>query len=209
MSAYFISLEGGEGSGKTTQVTLLKSAFEKAGIAAVFTREPGGGPGAEAIRELLLTGAGDKWSSITETLLFQAARTEHVERVIRPALARGEVVVCDRFVDSTIVYQGKARGLGADYIRALHLLTLGDFKPDLTLYIDIAPETGLKRAGERKGTETRFESLDLQFHESVRAGFLALAKAEPQRVVKIDGAQSKETVHAAICAQIKQLGVAL
>lgn len=202
MKARFISLEGGEGSGKTTQATLLKAAFDAAGIPALFTREPGGGEGGDSIRRLLLTGAVDKWHVITELLLFQAARVEHVERVIRPALARGETVICDRFLDSTLVYQGYARGLGVEFIRTLHRLTLGDIHPDKTLYIDIAPEEGLKRAGARRGDETRFENMDMPFHRAVREGFLSLAQAEPERIQIIDGTRSKEEV-------LKQLSAAL
>lgn len=210
MTAHFISFEGGEGSGKTTQCALLKTAFMKAGIKATFTREPGGGQGADAIRELLLTGAGDKWHPVTESLLFQAARTEHVARVVRPALERGETVVCDRFLDSTLVYQGIARGLGMEFIRSLHLLSLGSFMPDITIYIDIDPETGLKRAGERKGRETRFESLDMDFHVKVQNGFLALAKAEPGRFIVIDGAGDKDRVHeSVVVALTKTLGLKL
>ncbi len=198
MKGAFISLEGGEGSGKTTQVSLLKDAFAKAGIDAVFTREPGGCVQADAIRTLLLTGAGDKWQPLTETLLFQAARVEHVQRVIKPALAGGRHVISDRFFDSTRVYQGHARGLGVAYMHALHQITVGDFTPDLTIYIDIRPEDGLKRANSRQGNETRFESLDISFHHKVREGFLQSAGNEPQRFAVVDGGQAKEQV----CTQI-------
>lgn len=195
MRSVFITLEGGEGSGKTTQAALLKEAFARAGLTAVFTREPGGGKSGDAIRSLLLEGAGDKWHPTTELLLFQAARVEHVERMIRPALLRGEHVVCDRFLHSSLVYQGHARGLGQGYIQALHNLTLGQFLPDITLYIDIEPSLGLERANRRRGVETRFEGLAIDFHESVRSGFLALAKAEPQRMMVIDGSLAIEAVH--------------
>jgi len=198
MKGLFITFEGGEGSGKTTQVALLKNAFAKAKIDAVFTREPGGCPEAEAIRTLLLTGAGDKWQPLTETLLFQAARVEHVQRLIKPSLEAEKHVISDRFFDSTCVYQGHARGLGVDYMKALHKLTVGDFTPDLTIYIDITPEDGLKRASSRNGNETRFESLDISFHHKVREGFLNSARQEPQRFAVIDGAQGKEQVHSQI-----------
>lgn len=210
MKGFFISLEGGEGSGKTTQLALLKDAFVKAGKEAVFTREPGGCPEAEAIRTLLLTGAGDKWQPLTETLLFQAARVEHVQRLIKPSLEARKHVVSDRFFDSTCVYQGHARGLGIDYMKALHKLTVGDFTPDLTIYIDIKPEDGLKRANSRQGNETRFESLDISFHHKVREGFLQAAGKEPQRFEVIDGAQAKEQVHTQILAALnKRLGLKL
>lgn len=210
MKGFFISLEGGEGSGKTTQIALLKDAFAKAKKDAVFTREPGGCPEAEAIRKLLLTGAGDKWQPLTETLLFQAARVEHVQRLIKPSLEAGKHVISDRFFDSTCVYQGHARGLGVTYMKALHQLTVGDFTPDLTIYVDIKPEDGLKRASSRQGNETRFESLDISFHHKVREGFMQAAASEPQRFAVIDGAQAKEQVHAQIRAALDQrLGLKL
>lgn len=210
MKGFFISLEGGEGSGKTTQLALLKDAFAKAKKDAVFTREPGGCPEAEAIRTLLLTGAGDKWQPLTEALLFQAARIEHVQRLIKPSLEAGKHVISDRFFDSTCVYQGHARGLGVAYMKALHQLTVGGFNPDLTIYIDITPEDGLKRASSRQGNETRFESLDISFHHKVREGFMQAAASEPQRFAVIDGAQTKEQVHAQIRAAMdKRLGLKL
>ena len=220
MVGHFISLEGGEGSGKSSQVALLRDAFSAASIPAIITREPGGGPrggqkggkgGAESIRDLLVTGTDEKWHVITETLLFQAARVEHVERPIKPALSEGKTVISDRFMDSTLVYQGIGRGLGMNYIEQLHLLTLGDFKPDLTLFIDIPPDLGLERAAKRKGNETRFESLSLDFHERVRQGFQALAAASPERIVTINGAlPSPQLVYAEICIVLKnRLGIAL
>jgi dTMP kinase len=198
VKGYFISFEGGEGSGKTTQIRKLFDAFTAAGRKCIVTREPGGSPSAEAIRKLLLTGSTDKWNAVAETLLFQAARVEHVENVIRPALARGEIVLCDRFVDSTIVYQGIGKGLGVEYIRELHRLTLGGLMPDVTLLFDIDPKEGLKRAGSRAGNETRFENMDIAFHRSVREGFLMLAKAEPQRFAIIDAGKSMEEVAQAV-----------
>lgn len=203
MKPLFVTFEGGEGSGKTTQMALLKQYCEQAGMTAVFTREPGGGAGGDAIRSLLLEGAGDKWHPVTELLLFQAARVEHVERVIRPALAQGAHVFCDRFLDSTLVYQGYARGLGMAYSEALHRLTLGDFQPDMTFYIDIDPAIGLARAGKRQGRETRFEALPQEFHYAVRRGFLALAKAQPQRMIVIDGAPSQEVVHQSVMSALR------
>jgi dTMP kinase len=191
---YFITFEGGEGSGKTTQIKRLYDAVVASGKKCIITREPGGSPAAEAIRKLLLTGAGDKWHPVAETLLFQAARVEHAEQVILPALARGEIVLCDRFLDSTIVYQGIGKKLGLEYIRLLHRMTLGTLAPDLTLLLDIDPVIGLKRAKGRQGHETRFENMDIAFHKNVREGFLALAKAEPERYAIIDATQDAEKV---------------
>jgi dTMP kinase len=198
MSGLFITFEGGEGSGKTTQIKLLYDTFARAGKKCLLTREPGGSPCAEAIRNLLLTGAGDKWHPVSETLMFQAARVEHVERLLKPALARGETVLCDRFLDSTLVYQGLAKGLGLEYISRLHHFTLGNFGPHLTLILDIAPAVGLKRAKQRAGDETRFEGMDIAFHQKVREGFLAIAKLEPARCMVIDASGSAEDVHKAI-----------
>lgn len=211
MAGYFISLEGCEGSGKSSQVSLLKQAFANASIPAITTREPGGGKGAESIRELLVTGSDEKWHIVTETLLFQAARVEHVERLIKPALREGKTVISDRFMDSTLVYQGIGRGLGLDYINQLHLLSLGDFKPDLTLFIDIPPALGLERAAKRSGDETRFESLSLDFHERVRTGFQQLASAHPDRIVTINGAlPGPQIVYAEIRDVLRnRLGVTL
>ncbi len=198
MAGKFITFEGGEGSGKTTQIKLLQKQLNDAGKKSVLTREPGGCAPADAIRKLLLTGSVDKWHPVAETLLFQAARVEHVERVIKPALERGEIVICDRFLDSTIVYQGIAKGLGVEYIKQLHQFTLGSFAPDLTLILDIEPEIGLKRAHARAGDETRFENMELEFHRNVRNGFLKLAHENPPRYKIINADQSVKDVHKSI-----------
>ncbi len=195
MSGKFITFEGGEGSGKTTQIELLQKYFAGQGRNCIVTREPGGSVGGEAIRQLLLTGNADKWDKVSETLLFQAARIGHVERIIKPALARGEIVLCDRFLDSTIVYQGIGKGLGVEYIRQLHQLTLGNFAPDLTFILDIDPDTGIARAKSRTGQETRFENMDMEFHQKVRQGFLDLARADPGRYRVIDAGQAVNVVH--------------
>ena len=200
----FITFEGGEGSGKSTQLQLLGKAFAAAGLPHVITREPGGSPGAETIRKLLVSGEADAWDAETETLLFYAARLDHVNRLIKPALAEGKIVLCDRFADSTIVYQGIGKELSQDYIEMLHRLTLGNFMPDLTIILDIDPAIGLKRAAARRGNETRFESLGLDFHQRIRAGFLAIAKCEPERCVVIDAAQEKEAVQKQIIETIHQ-----
>jgi dTMP kinase len=204
----FITLEGGEGAGKSTQVNLLVEALTSAGIAADATREPGGSPDAEAIRDLLLQGENERWDAISETLLFFAARRDHVERTIRPTLAAGRWVVCDRFTDSTIAYQGYGRGLPLADLEALRSFTLGDFGPDLTLILDLPGDEGLARAARRAGDTDRFERLDRDFHQRLREGFLAIAKAEPTRCAVIDASGDVEIVHRAILAMISaRLGV--
>lgn len=198
MSGKFITFEGGEGSGKTTQIALLQKYLAGTGKKCLVTREPGGSPGGEAIRELLLTGQSDKWSPISETLLFQAARVEHIGRIIKPALARGEVVLCDRFLDSTVVYQGMSKDLGVEFVRQIHQLTTHNFLPNFTFILDIEPSIGLTRAKARTGNETRFENMDMSFHESVRNGFLSLAKSDAKRYAVIDASQSADDVHESI-----------
>ncbi|MFH1803542.1 MAG: dTMP kinase [Pseudomonadota bacterium] len=186
----FISFEGGEGSGKSTQIRLLEQWFRKRGDDVVITREPGGSPGAEEIRTLLLTGDPGRWDAVTEALLMFASRRDHVERTIRPALAQGRVVLCDRFADSSVAYQGYGHGLGPDYIRQLWQIAIGDFKPDLTLLFDLPIETGLDRARQRFGTvsaaEDRFERMGMEFHRRLQQGFRAIATAEPDRCKMID-----------------------
>lgn len=197
----FISVEGGEGAGKSTQIDGLAESITQAGFNVLTTREPGGTASAETIRQLLVTGDTDRWLPQSEALLVMAARMEHVERVIRPALAAGTWVVSDRFFDSTRVYQGLAKGLGDAWLMQLHHLLFGTLAPDLTIYLDIAPEIGLKRAEQRQHNETRFESQTLAFHQMVRQGFCAIAAAEPERVRLIDASQSLEQV----AEQIRQL----
>jgi dTMP kinase len=204
MRGKFITFEGGEGSGKSTQIALLESALKSANIPYIKTREPGGSDNAELIRKLLVSGSHDAWDPVAETLLFYAARLEHVNTLIKPALVSGKIVICDRFVDSTIVYQGIGKKLTASYIMALHRLTLGDFMPDLTLVLDIDPTTGLKRAGERKGDETRFENMEMEFHQQVRAGFLQLAKQYPARCTLVKADQDKNKLHREIIALVNQ-----
>ena len=177
----FITFEGGEGAGKSTQLKRLVARLEAGGQAVVATREPGGSPGAEDIRALVLRGSADRWSPVTETLLMYAARRDHVERVIRPALARGAWVVCDRFADSTLAYQGAAGGTDPALIAALETHILEATRPDLTLIFDLPVAVGLDRAHARAGAEMRFESKGEAFHERLREGFLAIARAEPAR----------------------------
>ena len=190
----FITFEGGEGAGKSTQLTRLVTRLREGGREVVATREPGGSPGAEAIRELVLKGAADRWSPVTETLLMYAARRDHVERVIRPALARGAWVVCDRFADSTRAYQGAAGGTDAGLIAAMETYVLEGTLPDVTLIFDLPVAVGLERAHARAGAEMRFESKGKAFHERLREAFLAIARAEPERCVVIDAAGSLKEV---------------
>ena len=200
MRGRFITIEGGEGAGKSTQLALLAAALGGVGIAVQRTREPGGSEGAEAIRRLLLEGADERWDAIAETLLFYAARREHVTRLIQPALDRGVWVVCDRFADSTIAYQGHGRGLPLAELQALHRFALGDFAPDLTLILDLPVAEGLARAAKRSGSADRFERLDPAFHERLRQGFQQIAATNPQRCVVIDASGDVDSVHRAVLA---------
>lgn len=199
----FITFEGGEGAGKSTQLKRLVAHLEAQGREVVATREPGGSPGAESIRALVLNGAADRWSPVTETLLMYAARRDHIERVIRPALERGAWVVCDRFADSTRAYQGAAGGTDPRLIAELETYILEDVRPDLTLIFDFPPEAGLARAMARPGAEARFESKGMAFHERLREGFLAIARAEPQRCVVIDADGAIEAVEAAVWTAVQ------
>lgn len=182
----FITLEGGEGAGKSTQVARLKEWVEKRGHKCIATREPGGAPGAELIRKLLVEGPAEKWDGVTEALLHFAARREHLRTTVLPAIESGTWVVCDRFADSTVAYQGYGHGADRAMLGTLYDIAVGDFRPDLTLILDLPVEIGLKRAAARRGTETRYESLPVDFHERVRAGFLDLAQADPERCIVID-----------------------
>lgn len=190
----FVTLEGGEGGGKTTQIARLADWLRRRGLDVVTTREPGGSPGAEEIRKLLVTGAGDRWDGMTEALLMSAARRDHVEKTIRPALAAGRWVICDRFFDSTIAYQGYARGLPIPALEALTRIAIGDLVPDLTLILDLPAEIGLQRAGARAGGETRFEALGQEFHRALRQGFHDIAAHAPARCRIIDAAQTLDQV---------------
>jgi dTMP kinase len=199
MAGVFLSFEGIDGSGKSTQARLLAEALRARGLTVTLTREPGGSAGAEEIRRLVLEGAADRWSTETELLLFTAARRDHLEKTIRPALARGEVVICDRFADSSRIYQGLTRGDLRATVDELHSLMIG-VEPDLTFLIDIDPSLGLRRAIARAGSEMRFEGMGLGFLEKARAGFLALATAAPQRFRIIDGTGAAEDVAQAVTA---------
>lgn len=196
-----ITFEGGEGVGKSTQISRLAAGLAAAGVEVVTTREPGGTPGAEAIRALVTEGSADRWSALTETLLFLAARQDHVERLILPALAAGRFVLCDRFIDSTRVYQGLAGTLGLELIDRLHSVIFDRITPDLTLLLDLPIEVGLARRSAA-GDGNRFEHKVTAFHQAVRDGFLDLAEREPGRFAVIDAAPSPEAVAAAILDQV-------
>lgn len=198
----FISLEGIDGSGKSTQARLLSDALRAMGRDTVLTREPGGSPGAEEIRALVLEGDPDRWSAETEILLFTAARRDHLERTILPALAAGKVVICDRFADSTRMYQGLSRGDLRAQVDALHSLMIGR-EPDLTLLIDMDPAKGLARAKGRNGTEERFEDFGLELQERMRAGFLSLAEEFADRFRVIDGDRPQEVVAADVLTTVQ------
>jgi dTMP kinase len=207
----FITLEGIEGSGKTTQMERLSRHLETAGRQVVVTREPGGSPIGKQIRALLLNPANKDLVPEAELLLYMADRVQHIRTVIQPALAAGRVVLCDRFFDATIVYQGLARGLAAETIQRLYALTCGDLRPDLTLLLDLPPEEGLRRAwdqlekGDRTATESRFEQEKLDFHRKVRAGYLQLAEAHRDRYRIIDAARDAESVGRAMIEHLDHL----
>jgi dTMP kinase len=196
MRGRFITFEGGEGAGKSNHARLLADRLKHLGISIVLTREPGGSPGAEVIRHVLLSGITKPLGVRTEALLFAAARDDHVRNTIAPALAAGKWVICDRFIDSTRVYQGILGGLDPKFIRALERVTVGDLKPDLTLVLDVPAEVGLKRAGKRRGERAadRFEAESRSFHEELRQAYRLLAAAEPGRCVLIDATAPKSAV---------------
>ena len=203
----FITLEGGEGAGKSTQAKRLAAALETRGIAVCLTREPGGSPGAEEIRRLLVQGEPGRWDALTEMLLLFAARADHLARTIRPALAGGQWVICDRFTDSTYAYQGAGRGLEEEAIAAIDAAATKSLRPDLTIIMDVPVEQGLSRVGHRGPHEARFENFDRGFHQRLRDYFRSLAEREPNRCVLIDGSAQPDVVAAAIWdAVAKRLG---
>lgn len=190
----FIAFEGIDGTGKSTQAELLKQYLESEGHSVVKTREPGGSPGAEAIRELLVTGDRDRWDGITELLLFSAARRNHVETVIKPALAEGKIVICDRFIGSTMAYQGSGHGLDSNAISEATNLAVGNFRPHLTLFLTIGIEEGLLRATTRKGKELRFESMDIHFYRRVHDAYMEMAKL-PQQLRGVGAIDTAQYTH--------------
>ena len=210
MPGRFVTFEGGEGGGKSTNLRMLATALEAAGETVIVTREPGGSEGAEQVRRLLVEGATDRWDAVSEALLHCAARRDHVERLISPALDRGDWVVCDRFADSTMAYQGYGHGLGREPIETLQGLAIGGLKPDLTLILDLPVETGLTRAGSRGGNETRYERMADGFHQRLRDGFLDIAAREPGRCVVIDATQEIDAVQQEVRRAVTdRLGVGL
>lgn len=196
--ARFITLEGGEGAGKSTQANRLAAALKRCGIECITTREPGGSPGAEEVRKLIVHGEPGRWDTLTETMLIFAARADHVARTIKPALAGKKWVICDRFTDSTFAYQGAGRGLARETIRRLNALVLQDFRADLTLILDLPVNAGLARTRKRGRGAARFEKFDLDFHERIRHAFLSIARRERERCVVIDATSDVATVADAI-----------
>jgi dTMP kinase len=197
-----ITLEGGEGSGKSTQASALAAALARNGIDVWVTREPGGTPGGERIRRLLIDGEARDWTPVAEALLHYAARREHVEKAIEPALAGGRWVVCDRFSDSTMAYQGYAQGLGRERVEELHRLAIGELRPDLTVMLDVPIELGLARSASRGSGGTRYERMGRDFHSRIRAAFMDIARREPERCAIVDAAQAVEEVTEAICSEV-------
>ncbi|MGV8939354.1 MAG: dTMP kinase [Allorhizobium sp.] len=210
-SGLFISFEGGEGAGKSTQISRLAEALRQKGLAVLTTREPGGSPGAEALRHVLLSGAAEAFGVRMEAILFAAARSDHVENVIRPALEGGMVVLCDRFMDSSRVYQGVTGNLEPGFVEALERVAVNGVIPDLTLIFDLAAATGLERVDKRSGAVTdtgqpdRFEREELETHERRRQAFLEIAAAEPGRCRVIDAGRSVEEIAGDVVALVAPL----
>jgi dTMP kinase len=194
----FITLEGGEGVGKSTQIARLGAWLGARGRDVVTTREPGGSPGAEMIRKLLVEGPADRWDGTTEALLHFGARRDHLRSTVWPALQRGAWVISDRFADSTRAYQGYGHGLDLAMLARLYEIAIGSFQPDLTLILDLPIDTGLARAAGRRGTETRYETLPRDFHERVHDGFREIARSEPKRCAVIDASRDIDAVAASI-----------
>jgi dTMP kinase len=206
MRGRFITFEGGEGSGKSTQAKLLAERLKKLGIPVVLTREPGGSAGAEVMRHVLLSGAAKPFGTHAEAILFAAARDDHVRQLIQPAIRSGRWVICDRFADSTRIYQGILGNVDARLIRSLERISVGDTKPDLTFVLDIPAEEGLARSARRRGGSTvdRFEGEALEFHSKLREAYRELTEREPQRCILIDGMQMSKTIADAIWAIVNR-----
>ena len=202
---FFITFEGGEGAGKSTQIERLAKKLRAKKYDIVVTREPGGSPGAEAVRHVLLSGAAEPFGPRMEALLFAAARSDHVEQLIRPAVERGAIVLCDRFMDSSRVYQGVTGGLDPAFMEILERVAINGMVPDLTLILDIDPDEGLKRATARRAAHDnpdRFEKETLAIHQARREAFLAIAAAEPERCVVIDASAAPDAVENAVTATV-------
>ena len=206
MRGLFITFEGGEGAGKSTQIKRLAQTLRKRGLATLITREPGGSPGAEAVRHVLLSGAAEPLGHRMEALLFAAARCDHVEQVIRPAVAAGTIVLSDRFMDSSRVYQGEDTALPGGFLQELEAVTVNGMVPDLTLILDLDPKEGLRRAAARReGPADRYEKETLELHQRRRAAFLEIAKREPQRCKVINAAQHPDSVANEIMSAVLEL----
>ena len=200
----FITFEGGEGVGKSTQITRIADKLRARGFDVLATREPGGSPGAEAVRHVLLSGAAEPFGPKMEALLFAAARSDHVEQVIRPAVERGAIVLCDRFLDSSRVYQGVTGNLDPAFVKALEKVAINGMMPDMTLILDVDPELGMQRAMARRGegVADRYEKEDLAVHQRRREAYLAIAAAEPERCIVIDASGEAEEVEKVIAAAV-------
>lgn len=208
----FITFEGGEGSGKTTQINRLSKTLSNLGYKVVTTREPGGTPEAEKIRDLIVQRDAGNWEPMAEVLMLFAARVMHVTRVIRPALDEGKIVICDRFADSTTAYQGYGHGVDQHILEEINTLALGHFKPDMTFILDIDPEIGLERSDRRlaaeqfqvKQREDRYEQLDIEFHKRLRQGFLDIAEREKKRCHVVDASQDIDTISGQIADVVRE-----
>ena len=205
MNNLFITFEGGDGSGKSTQVNLLKDYLDNLNFETIKTREPGGTPSAEILRDLLTTGEVEKWAPMSEALLMWASRYEHLIQVIEPALNSGKNVICDRFYDSTYAYQGVAHNLGIDKMEKLKKIIIGDIEPDVTFVLDIDPKVGLKRSLDRSNQENRFESYNIDFHNKIRSAFLEIAKKNKNRCVVIDASLNEQEINNLIITVIDNL----
>ena len=205
MNNLFITFEGGDGSGKSTQVNLLKDYLDNLNFETIKTREPGGTPSAEILRDLVTTGEVGKWTPMSEALLMWASRYEHLIQVIEPALNSGKNVICDRFYDSTYAYQGVAHNLGIDKMEKLKKIIIGDIEPDITFVLDIDPKVGLKRSLDRSNQENRFESYNIDFHNKIRSAFLEIAKKNKNRCVVVDASLNEQEINNLIITVIDNL----
>ena len=205
MNNLFITFEGGDGSGKSTQVNLLKDYLDNLNFETIKTREPGGTPSAEILRDLLTTGEVEKWTPMSEALLMWASRYEHLIQVIEPALNSGKNVICDRFYDSTYAYQGVAHNLGIDKMEKLKKIIIGDIEPDVTFVLDIDPKVGLKRSLDRPNQENRFESYNIDFHNKIRSAFLEIAIKNKNRCGVVDASLNEQEINNLIITVIDNL----
>lgn len=204
MSGKFITIEGTDGAGKTTQINLLKLELEKMGYDIIITREPGGTPIGEKIRSIILDGANTQIDNATEILLYAASRAQHVVEKIIPALRAEKIVICDRFADSTIVYQSFARGIDRKFVEKINTFAVSGLEPDITLFFDISPENGMERKKKSKKLD-RIESEDMEFHKRVYNGYKSLCREFPERIVPIDAQKSVEDVHIQVMEAVKAI----